>query len=145
MYKCVFNLNPDANPLTKLGISAVLTTKMCSSLATVEFLTSDILKIIRNLDPNKAHDHDMRGIQMLEIYDESISKALEIIFRSCLEKEQFPCVWKKSRFGSCLQKRNKQKLKNCRPISLLPVSGKIFESIFPKTPGHISARSIDFL
>ena len=81
---------------------------MCSSLATVEFLTSDILKIIRNLNANKAHDHDMRGIQILEIYDESISKALEIIFRSCLEKEQFPCVWKKAALVPVFKKgRNK--------------------------------------
>ena len=31
--------------------------------------------------------------------------------------------------GSCLQKNNKQELKNYRPIFLLPVSGKIFERL----------------
>ena len=121
-----------ANSLTKLGVAAVLTTKTCSSRSTVEFLTSDILKIIRNLNPNKAHDHDMIRIRMLKIYDESICKALEIIFRSCLENEQFSCTWKKARCGSCLQKSSKQEPKNYRPISLLPVSDKISERLLCK-------------
>lgn len=116
-----------ANSVAKLGVAAVLTTKTCSSRSTVEFLASDILKIIRNLNPNKAHDHDMIRIQMLKIYDESICKALEIIFQSCLENEQISCTWKKARCSSCLQKSSKQEPKNYRPISLLPVSGKISE------------------
>ena len=40
-------------------LPSVLTKKMCKSLSSVEFSTYDILKIIRNLKPNKAHGHDM--------------------------------------------------------------------------------------
>ena len=36
--------------------------KTGQSLSTVEFSTYDILKIIRNLDPNKVHGHDMTSI-----------------------------------------------------------------------------------
>ena len=35
----------------------------------------------------------------------------------------------KSQCGSCLQKSNKQEVKNYRPIYLLPVSSKIFERL----------------
>ena len=35
-------------------LPSVLTKKACQSLSTVEFSTYDILKIIRNLNPNKA-------------------------------------------------------------------------------------------
>ena len=41
--------------------------KTCQSLSTVEFSTYDILKIIRNLDLNTAHGHDMISICMLKI------------------------------------------------------------------------------
>ena len=40
-------------------ISSVLNSKRCQSLLTVEFSTYDILKIIRDLNPNKAHGHDI--------------------------------------------------------------------------------------
>ena len=57
---------------------------------TVDYLIHGILKIIRNLNPNKVRDHDMTSIRMLKIYDESICKSLRLIFWSCLEKGKFP-------------------------------------------------------
>ena len=50
-------------------LPSVLNKKTCQSLSTVEFSTYDILKIIRNLDPTKAHGHDMISIRMLKICD----------------------------------------------------------------------------
>ena len=110
-------------------LPSVLTKKTCRLLSTVEFSTNDILKIIRNLNLNKAHGHDMISIQMLKICDESICKPLRIIFRSCLENEKFPSEWKKANVVPVFKKSNKQELKNYRPISLLPVSSKIFEKL----------------
>ena len=49
-------------------LSSVLNKKTCQSLSTVEFSTY-ISKIIRNLDPNKAHGHDMISNRMLKICD----------------------------------------------------------------------------
>ena len=40
-------------------------------LSTVKSLTNDILKIIRNLNPNKAHDHDKISIRMLKLCGDS--------------------------------------------------------------------------
>ena len=60
-------------------LSAVLNKEKCNSISTVEITTSDIFKIIRNLNLNKPHSHD-------EICDESIFKPLEIIFWLCLKK-----------------------------------------------------------
>ena len=73
----------------------VLAEKTCKLLSPVEFSTNDILKIIRNLNPNKDHSHDMISIRMLKICDGSISKPLGIIFRSCLENGKFRSGWKK--------------------------------------------------
>ena len=59
------------------------------------FSSNDIDRIIRDLDTNKADGHDMISIRTLKICGESISKLLEIIFKSCIEKGQFPNEWKK--------------------------------------------------
>ena len=44
------------------SIVLLLTKKTCKSLSTVEFSTYDILKISRNLNPNKTHGHDMTSV-----------------------------------------------------------------------------------
>ena len=108
-------------------LPSVLTKKTCKVLSTVDFSTNDILKIIRNLNPNKAHGHDMISSRMLKICDKSICKPLKIIFRSCLDNGKFPSEWKNANMVPVFRKNNKQELKNYPPISLLPVSSKIFE------------------
>ena len=60
------------------------------------FTKDDISKIIKNLNPNKAHDFDMISIRMLKICGDSILKPLELIFKSCLENGKFPIEWKKA-------------------------------------------------
>ena len=115
-----------ANSNSKL--SSVLKKKTCQSLLTVEFSKYDILKMIRNLNPNKALRHDIVSIWMLKIHDEFICKALRIIFWSCLPNGKFPSEWKKSSVVPVF-KNNKKQVKNYHPISLLPVSSKIFERL----------------
>ena len=66
-------------------------------MSSISFCSNDIAKIIRGLDHNKAHGHDMKSICMLKICGESISKPLEIILKSCIEKGQFPSKWKKAK------------------------------------------------
>ena len=48
-------------------------------LSTISFTKDDIAKIIKNLNPNKAHDFDMISIRMLKICGDSILKPLELI------------------------------------------------------------------
>ena len=66
------------------------------SLTTIDFSNNDILKIIRNLDPNKAHGHDVISIRMVKICDDFICKPLKLIFQSCLESGKFPSKLKKA-------------------------------------------------
>ena len=85
-------------------LTSVLTKKLCKSLSTVEFFTNYILKIIRNLNPNIANDHDMISIRMLQICEESLCKPQRIIFRSCLENAKFPSEQKKANVVPVFQK-----------------------------------------
>ena len=59
-------------------------------LDTIVFSKEEIYKIIKNLDPNKAHGHDMISITMIKLCCISIWKTLEIIFHNCLRSCEFP-------------------------------------------------------
>lgn len=82
------------NILLVSKLSAVLNKETCNSISTVEITTSDIFKIIRNVNLNKPHSHDIISIPVLEICDESIFKLLAIIFWSCLKKGKYLSEWK---------------------------------------------------
>ena len=98
-------------------------------LSTVTFYENEIQKAIRNLDPNKAHGHDMLSIRMLKTCDDSLCGQLGLIFPSCFENGKFPFEWKKANVVPTYKKNNKQLVKNYRPISLVPICGKIFERL----------------
>ena len=110
-------------------LPTVYSKKTDKLLSEITFTCDDITKIIQNLDPNKAHGHDMISIRMLKICGSSICKPLKLIFKSCIENENFPLEWKKANVVAVHKKGDKQTLKNYRPISLLPICGKIFERL----------------
>ena len=88
-----------------------------------------IIRIIRSLSINKAHGHDDISIRMLKICDLAIIKPLSIIFRNCINNSTFPDLWKKSNICPIHKKGDKQIINNYRPVSLLPICGKIFERL----------------
>ena len=98
-------------------------------LSSVSFSQDDIAKIIQNLDPNKAHGHDIISIRMLKICDSFIYKPLEMILKQCIETGFFSSEWKKANIVPIHKKGDKQSLENYRPVSLLPICVKIFERL----------------
>ena len=57
-------------------------------LTSINFSQDDILRIIQNLNPNKAHGPDKISIRMI--------KPLGMIFKSCIIKGGFPSQLKKA-------------------------------------------------
>ena len=98
-------------------------------LLTVNFSIDDITKILQNLDPNKSHGHDKISIRMLQLCGNSICKPLELIFKQSMESGSFPSERKKGNVVPIHKKDDKQCLSNYRPVSLLPICGKIFERL----------------
>ena len=98
-------------------------------LLTVNFSIDDITKILQNLDPNKSHGHDKISIRMLQLCGNSICKPLELIFKQSMESGSFPSERKKRNVVPIHKKDDKQCLSNYRPVSLLPICGKIFERL----------------
>ena len=56
---------------------------------------------------------------------------MKLIFEASLQEGTFASCWKKA-VVPVHKKEDKNLLKNCRPISLLPIFGQIFERIFFK-------------
>ena len=66
---------------------------------------------------------------MIKICGNSLCKPLEMTFKSCIKKGEFPSEWKKPNVVPLHKKNDKQSLKNYRAISLLPIFDKMFEII----------------
>ena len=88
-----------------------------------------IISIIQKLSPNKAHGYDTISIRMLKICDTVIARPLKIIYEKYIETDRFLLLWKKAYIVPAHKKSSRQIMKNYRPISLLPICGKIFEKI----------------
>ena len=95
----------------------------------VIFSAADLSRIIRNLNPNKSHGHDNLSIRMLQLCGDSIIPPLTILFQSAIEAGHFPDSWKKANATPIHKKQSKNIVRNYRPISLLPILGKVFEKV----------------
>ena len=89
----------------------------------------EIITLIRNINPNTATGSDGISGQMLLLCDDSVTLPLKIIFRNILVTSIYPDTWKLANVTPIFKKGDKQSIKNYRPISLLPICGKIFEKI----------------
>ena len=81
------------------------------------------------LNINKTHGHDEISIRMIKICDEALVKPLSLIYKNCIDTGVFPDIWKKSNIVPVYKRGDKQIIDNYRPISLLPICGKILEKI----------------
>ena len=121
-----------AHQCTLLNNSSALPNNLAKlsnkSLDTNNFSTDNVSKI-NNLDPNKAHGHDILSIRMIKLCGNSKCKPLSIIFNDCLTEEKFPSDWKKAHVVSVHKEGGKKCLKNYNPISIIPICSKIFERL----------------
>ena len=84
-----------------------------------EFTISDenILKIIRSLNPNKAHGWDDSSIRMIKLCDDALLLPLKLIFQSCLSQGIYPEMWKNANVVP-VHKKNHKNLKENSGIIL---------------------------
>ena len=66
---------------------------------------------------------------MIKICDKSLLKPLTILFQNSTKSSCYPVIWKRSNIIPAHKKNDKQLVENYRPVSLLPIFGKIFEKI----------------
>ena len=90
---------------------------------------NDISTIIGNLDPNKFHGRDNLSVRMIKLCGDSLIYLLKCIFEGALQEAKYPDLWKKANVVPVYKIESKSLIKNYRPISLLPILGKIFERL----------------
>ena len=66
---------------------------------------------------------------MLLLCDDLVVLPLRILFGNILSTATYPDIWKLANVAPIFKKCDKQLIENSRPISLLPLCGKIFEKI----------------
>ena len=102
-----------------------------------------ILSIIRTLNPDKAHGWDDISVRMIKLCDKALVFPLKLIFENCLRQGVFPEKWKKANVVPVHKKNEKNLKENYRPISLLPIFGKILEKlIFDTLYWHLESNSL---
>ena len=112
-------------------------------LSSFHIENDEILKLIRSLDVNKSHGFDNISARMLKMCDSSIIMPLKIIFNTCLKEGSYPLLWKKANITPIHKKGDKNDIVNYRPISVLPLCGKIFEKLIYKSLyNHFEVNSI---
>ena len=69
--------------------------KTSSRLSSLSSENDDILKLIRSLYSQKAHDPDDISIHMIKICNSALVKLLLLIFQYCVSINEFPehCSW----------------------------------------------------
>ena len=89
----------------------------------------EILSLIRNLNTAKAFGPDNISAKMLQICDNSIVLPISLIYNNIITTGIYPDLWKLANVIPVHKKGDKQNVTNYRPISLLPICGKMFEKI----------------
>ena len=109
------------NVIVNESVLSEIVYKTDTRLTNIIFSSEDLSKIIKRLNPNKAHGHDQISIKMIQICGDSIILPLGIIFHSAIKSSHFPDSWKKVNTTPVYKKDNENIMKNYRPISLLPI------------------------
>ena len=112
-------------------------------LSKITLTNADILPLIRGLDKNKASGSDQISARMLSLCDDSIILPLKLIFENILATGVYPEKWKLADVTPIHKKGSKQLASNYRPISLLPICGKLFERlIFKNLYNHLVSNGL---
>lgn len=94
---------------------------------------SEIRNIIMKLKLRKSPGHDLIPAIVFKHFSRKVIASLTALFNSCLRIGYFPAAWKHAEI-ILLKKPGKhfRHIDSYRPISLLPIAGKIFETCIKK-------------
>ena len=98
----------------------------------LDFTPKEVMKLLRNINPNKAHGPDNISGKVLKNCAHSLAYPLSKIFKVSYMTGQIPLEWKLANVVPVFKKGSKASVENYRPISLTCLCMKIFEKIVRK-------------
>ena len=140
------NLNEAYNEIGELTVNGLpsfadyLPKTNSSSIYLSDCSSEEIEKFISEFQNGKASDiptHVVKNVSKI------ISPVLTRLYNDCLQKGVFPDELKTGRISPIYKKDNEELLENYRPVSTLPIFGKIFEKIiFTRMYSFISSQNL---
>ena len=111
-----------------------------SSMYLSECTDDEILLIIKDLDNGKASDIP---IKLVKQSASVIAPILRQHYNICMSKGEFPDFLKIGKITPVFKKGDQEKFENYRPVSTLPIFGKIFEKvIYSRLYEYLSKKGI---
>ena len=96
------------------------------------FVEKDIIEVVKEIDSNKSASIDNISTRVLKDAFEYLTKQLTHMFNCSLKMCSFPNSWKKATVVPLQKSGDKSNVNNLRPVSLLPLPGKLLEKLFHK-------------
>ena len=111
---------------TPVPFTDFLPKSICNSIFLSDCTSDEISKIIANFENGKSSDIP---IKIVKSSSHLISPILANHFNSLMKAGQFPNELKIGKITPVFKKDNDELLENYRPVSTLPIFGKIFEKV----------------
>ena len=96
----------------------------------------EVLKALCSLDETKATGPDGISARLLRMSAPAISKSLTLLFNASLKLGQFPQEWKEANVTPVPKNGDNELVTNYRPVSILPVASKVFETLIHRQLYH---------
>ena len=116
-------------PIVNSSVLPVLNVLSEKRIHHITIKYDEIISLIRKIIPSKVTGSDGISGQMLFLCDDSVILPLKITFSNIISTFIYPNLWKVANVIPIHKKGDNQLIKNYRPISLLPICGKILENI----------------
>ena len=127
MFSSNSNLDDSGHPLPDCPIRTNIT------ISNLNITPSEVTKFIRKLEPSKAAGPDQIPVVVLKHLAPELAPILSKLFNRCIKQSCFPLSWKHSSVCPVFKNSGDRcDSSKYRPISLLPIISKIFESIVNK-------------
>uniref|UniRef100_A0A2S2PX53 Putative RNA-directed DNA polymerase n=2 Tax=Sipha flava TaxID=143950 RepID=A0A2S2PX53_9HEMI len=131
IFKPHLDITPSTTQLAK--IKDFLDAPLPMSLPIKHVSPYEVANLIQRLKPNKSPGHDLITNKILKYLPKKTILLLTFLFNSMLRLSYFPTIWKLSIVILILKPGKPTNIATSyRPISLLPVIGKLFEKIILK-------------
>jgi hypothetical protein len=139
-FASVFTTEPDSQTSP---IPAVPTRDFDEPLMDCRITEEDVLKELRNLDPNKSMGPDGLHPRVLKEVAPALSKPLQLIFQHSVNNGSLPTKWKTATVSAIYKKGDRELAANYRPISLTSIACKTLERLIrQKIVDHMNRNNL---
>ena len=105
--------------------------------------TSDVTKILQELDPSKSPGPDKIPSRLLKSIAMEVSPCLTLLFLASLHQGRVPSDWKKALVCPVFKKGDRKNPSNYRPVSLTCICSKVMEHIiYSEIMTHLETHNI---